>query len=83
MSELNLEIISAKGPIFKGQCCMAVVPSVEGEIGIMHGHESIIAKLKKGQILVYSDAQTISNQFDVESGYAEISSADKLIVLLD
>ncbi|MBU6339430.1 MAG: hypothetical protein KGQ36_05635 [Rickettsiales bacterium] len=83
MSELNLEIISAKGLVFKGQCHMVVVPSVEGDVGIMHGHESIIARLREGKVSIYDAAKAIIKEFDVVSGYAEITSADKLIVLLD
>ncbi len=83
MSALNLEIISAKGIIFKGQCNMAVVPSVDGELGIMQGHESIMAKLREGQVVIYDAGQNIVKQFDVVSGYAEMANADKLIVLLD
>ena len=83
MSALNLEIISAKGILFKGQCYMAVVPSIEGDIGIMQGHESIISKLREGVIDIYSDLQTVLKKFDVVGGYAEISDANKLIILLD
>ena len=83
MSELNLEIISAKGPIFVGECHMAVVPSVEGDIGIMKDHESVIAKLKEGKITIHDKQQNIIKEVEVQSGYAEMASADKLIVLLD
>ena len=62
---------------------MAVVPSVEGELGIMFGHESIIAKLREGQITVYDDKQNIVKQIDVKGGYAEMHGAENLSVLVD
>jgi F0F1-type ATP synthase epsilon subunit len=83
MSVLNLEIISAKGSLYKGECHMAVVPSVDGDIGIMNSHESVIARLKEGKITIHDSQQNIIKEFDVKSGYAEMASADKLIVLLD
>ena len=46
MPSLSLEIISPSGIIFKGDCHMAVIPSVSGEIGVMHGHEAAIASLQ-------------------------------------
>jgi len=83
MSALNLEIISVQGIIFKGECNMAVVPSVNGDIGVMHGHEAVIAKLREGQITVYDDKQNILKQIEVEGGYAEMQGLDKLMVLVD
>lgn len=83
MTNLNLEIISVEGVILNCECSMAVVPSVEGEIGVMYGHESIIAKLKEGQISVYDDKQNIVKQIDITGGYAEMHGAEKLSVLVD
>ncbi len=83
MTNLNLEIISITGVVFKGQCSMAVVPSVEGDIGVMYGHESVIAKLRQGQIVVYDDKQNIIKEIAVEGGYAEMHGAEKLSVLVD
>jgi F0F1-type ATP synthase epsilon subunit len=83
MTQLNLEIISVSGVILKCECSMAVVPSVEGDIGVMLGHESIIAKLREGQISVYDDKQNIIKQIDILGGYAEMHDAKKLSVLVD
>lgn len=83
MSNLNLEIISVTGVVFKGQCNMAVVPSVEGDIGVMFGHESLITKLREGQITIYDDKQNIVKQIDVKGGFAEMHAAETLSVLVD
>lgn len=85
MSELNLEIISAQGIVFKGACSMAVVPSVDGDIGVMFGHESFIAKLREGKISIYDDKQNLVKDLDVTDagGFAEINSGDKLLVLIN
>lgn len=83
MANLNLEIISVQGIVLKCECSMAVVPSVEGDLGIMFGHESIIAKLREGQITVYDDKQNIVKQIDVKGGYAEMHGAETLSVLVD
>lgn len=82
MASLNLEIISPAGVLFKGACHMAVVPSVEGEMGVMHGHEAVIVNLKAGQISVFDDKQNVVKSFDVKSGFAE-QSAEKLLVLIE
>ncbi|MBP7710049.1 MAG: hypothetical protein KA100_03150 [Rickettsiales bacterium] len=82
MANLNLEIISPTGVLFKGACHMAVVPSVEGDMGVMHGHEAVIVNLKAGQVVVYDDKQNVIQSFDVVSGFAE-QSAEKLLVLAE
>lgn len=83
MSNLKLEIISPAGVVFKGECSMAVIPSMNGEIGVMQGHEAFISALREGQIVVYDDKQNIVKSFEVVSGFAEMQSAEKLLVLFD
>lgn len=83
MTALNLEIISPAGIIFKGNCHLATVPSVSGDLGVMYGHESVIAHLREGQISLYDDKENLVKNFEVKSGFAEMQGADKLLVLLD
>jgi F-type H+-transporting ATPase subunit epsilon len=78
---LHLEIISPTGILFKGACHMVVIPSIEGDIGVMHSHESIMVTLKAGQIAIYDDKQNITKTFDVENGFAE-QSAEKFLILV-
>ncbi len=83
MSVLNVEIVTPSGILFNGVCNMAVVPSVEGDLGIMHGHEAVVAVLKEGVVKVYDEKQELVNSFDIVSGVAQIAEPGKLIVLLD
>ncbi len=83
MSTLNIEIISVEGITFKGECAMAVVPSIEGDLGIMQNHEAVIAKLKAGHITIYDNSQNVVKQIEIAGGFAEMSGAGKLIVLID
>jgi F-type H+-transporting ATPase subunit epsilon len=83
MSELNLEIISPTGIVFKGNCHLVVVPSSAGDLGIMYDHESVAVVLREGQILIYDDKENLVKNFDVKSGFAEMQDAEKLLVLLD
>jgi F-type H+-transporting ATPase subunit epsilon len=82
MANLNLEIISPAGVLFKGTCYMAVIPSVEGEMGVMNNHEAVIANLQTGVISIFDEKQNLIKSFEVESGFAE-SSVEKLLILLD
>jgi len=83
MAHLMLEIISPTGVLFKGDCAMATVPSVEGEMGLMYGHEAVVAALGEGQVKIFDDKQNVVKTFDVKSGFAEMQGTKKLLVLLD
>ena len=83
MADLNLEIISPTGVVFKGLCSMAVLPAADGEIGVMNGHETVVAMLKAGQITVYDEKQNVIKTIAVESGFAEMQKKDRLLVLVD
>lgn len=83
MAELKIEVISIEGVIYSGVCSMAVVPSASGEVGIMKGHESIISSLRSGEIQIYDSSNNIVKAIQVKSGFAEMQSEDKLLVLIN
>jgi len=85
MSDLKLEIISPAGILFKGECAMAVLPSVLGDIGVMYGHESVIAMLRSAEMIsIYDDKQNLVKSVAVTTGgFAEMQGLDKLLVLVD
>ncbi len=83
MTTLNVEIISPNGALFQGECHLVVVPSVSGDIGIMHSHEAVIATLREGKIEIFDDKESLVKSFDVKSGFAEMRDLDKLVILVD
>lgn len=83
MSNLQVEIISITGLLYKGGCYLAVLPSTSGEIGIMKDHESLISLLVEGEIKIYSSDNNLENSFKISKGFAEIEDSNKLIVLID
>jgi len=83
MANLNLEITSPKGILFQGECFMTTIPSSEGEMGVMFGHESVVAVLKAGIITIYDDKQAIIKTIEINGGFAEVQNNKKLLVLVD
>lgn len=83
MANFNLEIISPTGIIFKGECHLAVVPSVSGDIGVMYDHEPVIANLREGKVSIYDSKETLIKEFEVKTGVAEVQDPGKLLVLID
>ena len=62
---------------------MTTIPSSEGEMGVMLGHESVIATLKAGLITIYDDKQAIVKTIEIHGGFAEVQNNKKLLVLVD
>lgn len=80
---LKLEIISPEGIIFNGECHMAVVPSVLGDIGFMYNHEMVISLLREGEIKIFDDKNEVIKSLSVTSGAAEMQENGKLLVLVN
>ena len=71
--EFNLEIINPdKSFLNKKDVTEVVVPALEGEMGILKDHISIISFLKPGIIKVYSKSG--EDQYYIEDGILEFKN---------
>ncbi len=52
MAELTVSVVSADQEIWSGAASMVVARTTEGEIGILPGHEPILAILASGEVRV-------------------------------
>ena len=69
-NNFNIDIVNPeKSFLSKNYVFEVVIPAVEGEIGILKDHISIISFLKPGIIKVYSDTE--EQNFYVEDGIVE------------
>lgn len=58
---------------------MVVIPGVDGDLGIKHGHMSLVTILRSGCLCIFDD-NTVIKRYYVNKGIAEISY-NKCIVL--
>jgi F-type H+-transporting ATPase subunit epsilon len=49
---LNVSVVSADQQIWAGEATMVIAKTVEGEIGILAGHEPLLAILAAGEVRV-------------------------------
>ena len=71
MSEkITVEIISPDKSVIKTQAIEAVIPSYEGEMGILKDHIPLITFLRPGLIKIINEDQ---KDFFVEDGTVEFS----------
>ena len=52
MAELSVTVVSADSQVYEGTASMVVARTTEGEIGILAGHEPILAILSAGEVRI-------------------------------
>jgi len=78
MSEkFTVELISPEKSFLKADTTEVVIPSYEGEMGILKDHVSLITFLRPGIIYINSDTK---KNFFVEEGIVEFSNNNLLIL---
>ena len=55
MAELKVSVVSADHEVWSGTAKQIIARTTEGEIGILPGHEPILAILAKGEVRVTAD----------------------------
>ena len=74
----NVEIISPNTTFFKSEAIEVIIPSYEGQMGILQDHISLITFLRPGLIIVKKNNEKIS--FFIEDGIVEFSDNNLLIL---
>ena len=75
--KFNIEIITPEQTILKSDALEVVIPSFEGQMGILKNHVPLITFLRPGIILVKNDKE---KKFFVEEGTVEFSKNLLLIL---
>ncbi len=52
MAVLNVSVVAADHEVWSGEASMVVARTVEGQIGILPGHEPLLAILASGEVRV-------------------------------
>jgi F-type H+-transporting ATPase subunit epsilon len=52
MSSLRVEVVAADQAVWTGEAKMVVAKTVEGEIGLLPGHEPMLAILASGEVRI-------------------------------
>jgi F-type H+-transporting ATPase subunit epsilon len=64
MAELSVSVVSADQEVWSGKATQIVARTTEGEIGILPGHEPILAILAAGEVRVTTASGVITAQAD-------------------
>jgi F-type H+-transporting ATPase subunit epsilon len=80
MKTLYLEIVTPDGPTFKGEVEALVLPAWEGQLGVLPGHEPLVAVMKPGAMRFTREGK--EEWLAVSGGFAQISPK-KVVVLAE
>ena len=73
MADLKFELVTPDRLVMSDDVYMVVVPSTEGESGILAGHAPYMTTLRDGEISVYRSAGSQPEKIAVTGGFAEVS----------
>lgn len=76
---LSVSVVSAQQEIFNGEADQVIAKTVDGEIGILRGHEPMLAILTSGTVRVKTVAgETVT--VDAEDGFLSVDNDSVTIV---
>ena len=77
---LTLEIVTPKARVFSDTIDTVVIPTVDGEIGILPGHIPLLTQVQDGELRVTKG--TVVSFLAVGGGFAQVSG-DKVSILAE
>jgi F-type H+-transporting ATPase subunit epsilon len=80
MAKLKLEIVTTERLIYSGEVDMVLAPGVNGQLGILPHHASLLAALEGGDLIARTGEEEL--WFAVAGGFMEVTS-DQVTVLAD
>ncbi|GAA3603898.1 F0F1 ATP synthase subunit epsilon [Agrococcus terreus] len=79
---LSVSIVSATQEVWSGDASQIIAKTVEGEIGILTGHEPVLALLAEGQVRVTDTAGTV-HRVQADEGFLSVDHDRVEIVARD
>lgn len=81
MNVMHLSIISLQGIQFDDEAISLNIKTTSGEITVLDNHRPLITQLTKGQAAIIKEGGEKIN-FDIESGFLEVSADNKVSLLI-
>lgn len=80
MAELHVSLVSADHEVWTGSASMVVAKTTEGEIGILPGHEPLLAILSGGEVRITTPASSVAVKANVADGFLSVEHNTVTIV---
>lgn len=69
--KLTVDVLTPQDKIYEGDADMVIAPTVNGEIGILPGHVSLLTQIMPGELQVRNGGKT--SYVAIFGGYLEVS----------
>jgi len=73
MAVLTVSVVSADREVWSGEATLVIAKTVEGEIGIMAGHQPMLAVLSAGEVRV-TDTNGEKITVNADDGFLSVDS---------
>ena len=80
MEALQFNLIAPEKTLFAQPIQMAVIPGIQGDIGVLPGHAPLLTLLRAGVVKIYEKNKSMVEIF-VDGGFAEVTP-DKCMALI-
>lgn len=80
MAELNVSVVSADREVWSGSASQVVAKTVEGEIGVLSGHQPMLAILAEGGEVRLSTSGGEKISVDADGGFLSVDHDTVTIV---
>ncbi len=78
-ADLTVTVVSADQQVWSGQASMVVARTSEGEIGILAGHEPLLAILATGNVRITQDGGAVITA-DAGEGFLSVENDNVTVV---
>lgn len=72
-STLLLEVVTPEKIFYKDEAHLVNIPGLQGELGILRGHMSLVVELKSGLVSAFDSTMMLKENFVISGGFAEIN----------
>ncbi|CAN5205428.1 hypothetical protein BH09ACT2_BH09ACT2_03470 [soil metagenome] len=78
--QLQVSVVSADHEVWSGTATMVVARTTEGEIGILPGHEPLLAILSAGEVRITTGSGSAAVRANAEDGFLSVEHDTVTIV---
>ena len=79
MNRIHFKLLTPNDTIFDKNIVSCIMPSVDGEMGVLYGHEEMVVGLKEGRIIITTDSEELI--YKISSGVAYIDGKSCLVMV--
>ncbi len=81
MAHLAVELVALDRTVWSGEALMVTAPAAEGEIGILPGHEPVLAVLRAGSVRIRGVDGEVQHA-QVDAGFLSVDK-DQVTIVVD